>query len=45
MVGCLQYRIIFTLAGEPICWKSLVQSIVTMSITGAKYMEVGEAAK
>ncbi|CAJ2662759.1 unnamed protein product [Trifolium pratense] len=36
---------VFTLAGEPICWKSSVQSIVAMSTTEAEYMAVAEAAK
>uniref|UniRef100_A0A2N9EGT6 CCHC-type domain-containing protein n=1 Tax=Fagus sylvatica TaxID=28930 RepID=A0A2N9EGT6_FAGSY len=36
---------VFTLSGGPICWKSTLQSIVTMSITEAEYMAVAEAAK
>ena len=35
----------FTLSGGPICWKSTLQSIVSMSTTEAEYMAVGEAAK
>ncbi|KAL0322521.1 UNVERIFIED_CONTAM: Retrovirus-related Pol polyprotein from transposon TNT 1-94 [Sesamum angustifolium] len=34
-----------TLGGGPICWKSTVQSIVTLSTNEAKYMAVAEAAK
>jgi hypothetical protein len=36
---------VFTLSGEPICWKSTLQSIVAMSTTEAKYMAVAEATK
>ena len=36
---------VFTLAGGPICWKSIVQSIVALSTTEAEYMAVAEAAK
>ena len=36
---------VFTLGGGPICWKSIVQSIVTLSTTEAEYMAVAEAAK
>jgi len=35
---------VFTLAGGPICWKSMIQSIVAMSTTKAEYMVVAEAA-
>jgi hypothetical protein len=36
---------VFTLAGGPICWKSMIQSTVAMSTTKAEYMVVAEAAK
>uniref|UniRef100_A0A2N9G8B6 CCHC-type domain-containing protein n=1 Tax=Fagus sylvatica TaxID=28930 RepID=A0A2N9G8B6_FAGSY len=36
---------VFTLLGGPICWKSMLQSIVAMSTTKAEYMAVAEAAK
>ncbi|KAE8673805.1 hypothetical protein F3Y22_tig00111772pilonHSYRG00229 [Hibiscus syriacus] len=36
---------VFTLGGGPICWKSTVQSIVTLSTTEAEYMTVAEAVK
>uniref|UniRef100_A0A2N9IQA1 Reverse transcriptase Ty1/copia-type domain-containing protein n=1 Tax=Fagus sylvatica TaxID=28930 RepID=A0A2N9IQA1_FAGSY len=36
---------VFTLSGGPICWKSILQSIVAMSTTEAEYMAVAEAAK
>ena len=35
----------FTLSGGPICWKSLVQSLVALSTTESKYMTVAKAAK
>ncbi|KAL0423291.1 UNVERIFIED_CONTAM: Retrovirus-related Pol polyprotein from transposon TNT 1-94 [Sesamum radiatum] len=38
-------RYVFTLGGGPICWKSTVQPIVTLSTTEAEYMAVAEAAK
>ncbi|KAL0349828.1 UNVERIFIED_CONTAM: Retrovirus-related Pol polyprotein from transposon TNT 1-94 [Sesamum radiatum] len=38
-------RYVFTLGGGPICWKSIVQSIVALSTTEAEYMAVAEAAK
>ena len=36
---------VFTLSGGPICWKSTLQSIVTISTTETEYMAVAEAAK
>ena len=36
---------VFTLGGEPICWKSMIQSLVALSITESKYMTVAEATK
>jgi hypothetical protein len=36
---------VFTLAGGPICWRSMIQSIVAMSTTEAEYMVAAEAAK
>jgi hypothetical protein len=36
---------VFTLAGGPICWKSMIQSTVAMSTTEAEYVAVAEAAK
>jgi hypothetical protein len=36
---------VFTLAGGPICWKSIIQSTVAMSTTEAEYMAAAEAAK
>ncbi|XP_048604674.1 secreted RxLR effector protein 161-like [Brassica napus] len=36
---------VFTLAGAPICWRSVQQPIVAMSTTEAEYMTLGEAAK
>jgi hypothetical protein len=36
---------VFTLAGGPICWKSMIQSTVAMSTTKAEYMSTAEAAK
>ncbi|KAE8674685.1 putative ribonuclease H protein [Hibiscus syriacus] len=35
----------FTLGGGPICWKSIVQSVVVLSTTEAEYMAIAEAAK
>jgi hypothetical protein len=35
---------VFTLAGGPICWKSMIQSIVAMSTTKVEYMAVAKAA-
>ena len=36
---------IFTLVKTPICWKSMFQSLVALSINESKYMAVVEAAK
>ena len=36
---------VFTLSGGPVCWKSILQSLVAMSTTEAEYMAVVEAAK
>jgi hypothetical protein len=36
---------VFTLAGGPICWKSMIQSTVAMSTTEAEYMTAVEVAK
>ncbi|CAL9224779.1 unnamed protein product, partial [Arabidopsis halleri] len=36
---------VFTLAGAPISWRSVLQSVVAMSTTEAEYMAMGEAAK
>ena len=36
---------VFTLAGRPICWKSMVQSLVALSTIESKYMAVAEVAK
>jgi hypothetical protein len=36
---------VFTLAGGPICWKSMIQSTVAMPTTEVEYMAVAEAAK
>ena len=36
---------VFTLIGEPICWKSMIQSTIVMSMTEVEYMAVVEAAK
>jgi hypothetical protein len=35
---------VFTIAGGPICWKSMIQSMVAMSTTKAEYMTTAEAA-
>lgn len=35
----------FTLAGGPIYWRSLIQSTVVMSTTEAEYMAAAEVAK
>jgi hypothetical protein len=35
---------VFTLVERPICWRSMIQSTVAMSITEAKYMAAVEAA-
>jgi hypothetical protein len=36
---------VFTLAGGPICCKSMIQSTVAMSTTEAEYMAAAEAVK
>lgn len=36
---------IFTLSSELICWRSTLQSVITMSATEVESMVVGEAAK
>ncbi|XP_059436736.1 glutamate receptor 2.1-like [Corylus avellana] len=36
---------VFTLAGGPICWRSMIQSTVAMSTTEAEYIVVAKAAK
>ena len=36
---------VFTLAGGPICWRSMIQSLVALSTTESEYMAVAEAAK
>ncbi|KAL0368120.1 UNVERIFIED_CONTAM: Retrovirus-related Pol polyprotein from transposon TNT 1-94 [Sesamum calycinum] len=36
---------VFTLGGGPICWKSTVQCIVSLSTIEAEYIAVAEAAK
>lgn len=36
---------VFTLAGGPICWRSMVQPLVALSTTESEYMAVTEAAK
>ncbi|KAL7001863.1 hypothetical protein U1Q18_052394 [Sarracenia purpurea var. burkii] len=36
---------VFTLAGGPICWRSMVQSLVALSTTESEYMAVTEAGK
>ena len=33
---------VFALRGGPVCWKSIVQSLVAMPTTKAEYMEVAE---
>ena len=35
---------VFTIAGGPICWRSMIQSTVAMSTIEAEYMVVAEAA-
>ena len=32
---------VFNLGGEPICWKSMVQSLVVLSTNESKYIVVG----
>ena len=36
---------VFALVGEPICWKSIVQSFLAMSTTEVGYMVVAKARK
>jgi hypothetical protein len=36
---------VFTLVRGPICWKSMIQSMVTMSTIEAEYMLAAETAK
>ena len=36
---------VFTLVGGPICWKSMVQSLVALPTIKSKYMVMTEAAK
>ncbi|KAL7000929.1 hypothetical protein U1Q18_052374 [Sarracenia purpurea var. burkii] len=36
---------VFTLAGGPICWRSMVQPLVALSTTESEYMAVTEAGK
>ena len=36
---------VFTIGGGPICWKSMVHSLVALSTTESEYMVVVEAAK
>ena len=36
---------VFTLAGGPICWRSMVQSLVALSTTESEYMALAEAGK
>ena len=36
---------VFTLSGRPICWKSMVQSLVTLSTIELEYMAIVEVAK
>ena len=36
---------VFTLGRGPICWKSMVKSLVALSTTESEYMTVTEAAK
>ena len=35
----------FTLGGGPICWKSMVESLIALSTIESEYMEIAEAAK
>jgi hypothetical protein len=35
---------VFTILGGPICWRSMIQSMVAMSTTEAEYMAVAEDA-
>ncbi|RVW97637.1 Retrovirus-related Pol polyprotein from transposon TNT 1-94 [Vitis vinifera] len=36
---------VFTLGGGPICWKSMIQSLVALSTTKSEYMAIAKAAK
>ena len=36
---------VFTLTGGPICWRSMIQSLVALSTIESKYIAVAEAAK
>ena len=36
---------VFTLGGGPICWKSMIQSLVALSTTELEYMAIAGAAK
>jgi len=36
---------VFTVVGGPICWRSMIQSIVAMSTTNAEYMAAAKAPK
>ena len=36
---------VFTLVGGPICWRSMIQSLVALSTTESEYMAVAEVAK
>ncbi|KAL6327885.1 hypothetical protein AAG906_027282 [Vitis piasezkii] len=36
---------VFTLGGGPICWKSIIQSLVALSTTESEYMAIAKAAK
>lgn len=36
---------VFTLAGKPICWRSMIHSLIALSTMEAEYMSVIEAAK
>ena len=36
---------VFTLAGGPICWRSMIQSLVALSTTESEYMVVAETAR
>ena len=38
-------RYVFTLVVGPVCWKSIIQSLVTISTIQAKYMTVAKASK
>jgi hypothetical protein len=36
---------VFTLAGGPICWRSMIQSTVAISMSEVEYMAMAEAGK